>query len=101
MHLRCASRDVDRLDRSARQGGETLLHRFRTHRFASVGARIDVTMPTRLIANLAQVELEHLDRTGRESRGARFMQGVFERRHVRLLQKALLVFRVGERTGLS
>ena len=61
IQLRRPARDVHRGDRRLLQSRETERHRFTAHHFAAIGAGIDVTVAARLVAELADVDLEDLD----------------------------------------
>ena len=101
MHFRRATGDVDRRNSRTGERIETMPHRFGTHRFAPVGPRIDMAVPTRLIAHSSQVELEYLDRPRREGRRSGIEKRLLERRHERVTQDTSLLFGVGKRAGLS
>ena len=61
IQLRRPARDVHGWDRRLLQRRETERHRFAAHHFAAIRAGIDVTVAARLVAELADVDLEDLD----------------------------------------
>src|SRR5579883_621148 len=61
VQFRGAAGDVDNRNRSARQRGDTKLHRLARHLLAAIGARVDVTVFAGLVAELADVDLKDFD----------------------------------------
>ena len=66
VHFGRSARDVHDRDGRARQGIEAEPHRDLTHDLAPVGARVHVAVTACLVADLAQVELQHLNVAGAE-----------------------------------
>jgi hypothetical protein len=68
VQLRRAAGDVDGAHPRCRQHGENLVDRLPGHHLAAVGTRIDVAVQAGLVASVAEVDLQRLERASRHGR---------------------------------
>jgi len=64
VQFRCPTREIDRGNIGLSESLDALLSRFSGHAFASVRSRIDMTVPTGLIAEFADIDLKDRDPGG-------------------------------------
>jgi len=64
VEFRRSARDVDRRNIGLSESPDALLRRFAGHLFGPVRSRIDVTVPTGLITELADIDLKDCDPGG-------------------------------------
>jgi hypothetical protein len=64
IQLRCSTRDIDRRNIGLSESSDALFCRFSGHAFSAVRSRIDMTVPTGLIAEFADIDLKDCDPGG-------------------------------------
>jgi hypothetical protein len=95
VQFRGSTRDIDRRNIGLSESPDALLCRFSGHAFGSVRSRIDMTVPTSLIAEFAHIDLKDRDPGGAKRKQADLIELRLEGGAARCTPENLQLFRRG------